>query len=77
MEQPSYSPNLSPCDYQIFDPLKEKLGRKDTAVKTFVRRWLKTGSPFLEMFNKYLKIYSGLYLIYPRTYNTYICKVTL
>lgn len=26
-EQPAYSPDLSPCDYHMFEPLREELGR--------------------------------------------------
>ena len=42
-EHPSYSPDLLPCYYHIFDTLKEELGGHhfdyDDRVDTFVRNW--------------------------------------
>lgn len=53
IEEPFFSPDLSPCDYYMFGPLKGKLGGhrfdKDTAVGTFVRNWLKTRPPFFSI----------------------------
>lgn len=44
LEHPPYSPDLSPCDYHLFGPLKEALGGQrfdnDVAVEDFVRNWL-------------------------------------
>jgi len=49
LEHPLYSPDLSPCDYYLFGPLKEALGRKrfdnDVAVETFMREWLVSQPP--------------------------------
>lgn len=46
LEHPPYSPDLSPCDYHMFGPLKESLGGErfdnDNAVEVFVRNWLET-----------------------------------
>ncbi|EFN74649.1 Histone-lysine N-methyltransferase SETMAR, partial [Camponotus floridanus] len=46
LEHPPYSPDLSPCDYHMFGPLKEELGGHrfddDEGVETFVRNWLQT-----------------------------------
>lgn len=45
LEHPAYSPDLSPCDYHLFGPLKEALGGQrfdsDRAVETFVLQWLR------------------------------------
>lgn len=44
LEHPPYSPDLSPCDYHMFGPLKEALGGQrfntDDEVEEFVRTWL-------------------------------------
>lgn len=44
LEHPPYSPDLSPCDYHLFGPMKEALGGQrfddDVAVEDFVRNWL-------------------------------------
>lgn len=49
LEHPPYSPDLSPCDFHLFGPLKEALGGQrfddDAAVETFVRNWLDTRPP--------------------------------
>jgi hypothetical protein len=49
LEQPPYSPDLSPCDYHMFGPLKEALGGQrfddDEQVENFVRKWLQTHPP--------------------------------
>jgi len=49
LEHPPYSPNLSPCDYHMFGPLKEALGGQrfddDEQVENFVRKWLQTRPP--------------------------------
>ena len=41
---PPYSPDLSPCDYHLFGPLKQALGGKrfddDTGVKEFMCNWV-------------------------------------
>ncbi|KAF6198043.1 hypothetical protein GE061_007789 [Apolygus lucorum] len=46
VEHPPYSPDLSPCDYHMFGPLKEALGgerfQTDEEVETFVCNWLRT-----------------------------------
>ena len=46
ISHPPYSPDLAPCDFQLFLPLKESLrGRhfsSDEEVKTAVRKWLET-----------------------------------
>lgn len=46
LEHPPYCPNLSPCDYHLFIPLKEALGgqhfENNHAVETFVRECLTT-----------------------------------
>ena len=43
---PPYSPDLSPCDYAIFGPLKKALRGKrftsDDDVKQYVRNWFRT-----------------------------------
>ena len=43
---PPYSPDLSPCDYAIFGPLKKALRSKrftsDDQVKQYVRNWFTT-----------------------------------
>lgn len=48
LEHPAYSPDLSPCDFHIFGPLKKFLKgqpfRSDEEVKTAVRDWFK-GQP--------------------------------
>lgn len=45
LEHPAYSPDLSPCDFHLFGPLKETLGGQrfdsDQAVETFVLQWLR------------------------------------
>lgn len=45
LDHPPYSPDLSPCDYHVFGPLKEALGGKrfstDDEVETFVRNWFR------------------------------------
>lgn len=49
LEHPPYSPDLSPCDYHLFGPLKEDLGGKrfddNAAVEEFVRNWVTTRPP--------------------------------
>jgi len=44
LEHPPYSPDLSPCDFHMFGPLKEALagGRFNdhAAVEHYVRNWL-------------------------------------
>jgi histone-lysine N-methyltransferase SETMAR len=49
LEHPPYSPDLSPCDYHLFGPLKEALGEQrfgdDVAVEAFVRKWLVSQPP--------------------------------
>jgi len=49
LEQPPYSPDLSPCDYHMFGPLKEAQGGQrfddDEQVENFVRKWLQTRPP--------------------------------
>lgn len=44
LEHPPYSPDLSPCDYHMFGPLKETLGGQkfntDDEIEGFVRTWL-------------------------------------
>lgn len=46
LDHPPYSPDLSPCDFHMFGPLKEALGGKrfetNDQVETFVRNWLDT-----------------------------------
>lgn len=46
LEHPPYSPDLSPCDFHLFGPLKEALGgqhfESNDDVEEFVRNWLKT-----------------------------------
>ncbi|XP_026316211.1 histone-lysine N-methyltransferase SETMAR-like [Hyposmocoma kahamanoa] len=46
LEHPPYSPDLSPCDYFLFAPLKESLGGKrfksNDDVEKHVRDWLTT-----------------------------------
>jgi len=46
LEHPPYSPDLSPCDFFLFGPLKEELGGRRFAtneeVEAFVRDWLLT-----------------------------------
>jgi len=47
LEHPPYSPDLSPCDYHMFGPLKEALGGQrfdndEQEVENFVRKWLQT-----------------------------------
>nr|QLJ84876.1 transposase-like protein [Dichotomius schiffleri] len=45
LEHPPYSPDLSPCDFHLFGPLKEALGGQrfddNEAVKAFVLQWLR------------------------------------
>lgn len=45
LPHPAYSPDLSPCDYHLFGPLKEYLGGKrfksDKEVKQNVEQWLR------------------------------------
>jgi len=49
LEHPLYSPDLSPCGYHMFGPLKEALGgqRFDNVeqVENFVRNWLQARPP--------------------------------
>jgi hypothetical protein len=50
IEHPSYSPDLSPCEYHMFGHLKEAPGGgqhfdDDEQVKNFVRKWLQTRPP--------------------------------
>jgi histone-lysine N-methyltransferase SETMAR len=49
LEQPPYSPDLSPTDYHLFRPLKEALGghrfQSDDGVEEFVRNWAVTHPP--------------------------------
>ena len=44
LKHPPYSPDLSPCDYHLFGPMKKTLGGKrfddDVAVQDFMRNWL-------------------------------------
>lgn len=46
LEHPPYSPDLSPCDFYMFGPLKDALGGQrfndNAAVEVFVRNWLRT-----------------------------------
>ena len=46
LEHAPYSPDLSPCDFHFFGPLKEALGGQrfedDESVEEFVRKWLVT-----------------------------------
>jgi histone-lysine N-methyltransferase SETMAR len=46
LEHPPYSPDLSPCNFHVFGPLKEALGGQgfndDAGVGAYVRSWLKT-----------------------------------
>lgn len=46
LDHPPYSPDLSPCDFHLFGPLKEALGGQrfedDEGVEGFVRNWLLT-----------------------------------
>lgn len=46
LDHPPYSPDLSPCDFHLFGPLKEALGGQrfedDEGVEGFVRNWLQT-----------------------------------
>lgn len=47
LEHPPYSPDLSPCDFYLFGPLKEALrGQRfnNDGVEEFVRNWLLTQS---------------------------------
>lgn len=43
-EHPPYSPDLSPCDFHVFGPMKEALAKErfgnDEEVKNGVRKWL-------------------------------------
>lgn len=49
-EHPPYSPDLSPCDYQMFSNLKEEFGEhgsdNDTDMEKFMRNWLVLPSYF-------------------------------
>ena len=49
LEHQLYSPDISPCDYHMFGPLKEALGVQrfgnDEQVKNFVLKWLQTRPP--------------------------------
>ena len=49
LQHPPYSPDLSPCDYHMFGPLKEALGGQrfedDEEVQNFVRNWLQKRPP--------------------------------
>ena len=49
LRHPPYSPDLSPCNYNMFGPLKEALGGQrfddDEQVENFVRIWLQTRPP--------------------------------
>ena len=49
LEHLPYSPDLSPCEYHIFGPLKETLGGQhfddDEQVEDFVHKWLQTCLP--------------------------------
>jgi len=46
LEHPPYSPDLSPCDFHVFGPLKEALGgqrfNSDAEVEAYVSNWLQT-----------------------------------
>lgn len=46
LDHPPYSPDLSPCDFHMFGPLKKALGGErfanDQQVEQFVRNWLGT-----------------------------------
>lgn len=46
LPHPPYSPDLSPCDFHVFGPLKEALGgqrfRTNDEVQQFVQSWLRT-----------------------------------
>jgi histone-lysine N-methyltransferase SETMAR len=45
LEHPAYSPDLAPCDYHLFGPLKDALrGRRfstDKEVREAVHKWLR------------------------------------
>jgi hypothetical protein len=47
LEHSLYSPDLYPCDYHMFGPLKEAQRRQrfddDEQVENFVHKWLQTG----------------------------------
>jgi histone-lysine N-methyltransferase SETMAR len=48
LEHPPYSQDLSPCDYHMFGPFKEALGRQhfdNDKVENFVRKWLQMHPP--------------------------------
>jgi histone-lysine N-methyltransferase SETMAR len=59
-EHPPYSPDLSPCDFFLFGPLKEVLGGEQFSsnqqVKQFVCSWLKTRPSFYDTGMKKLPI---------------------
>lgn len=46
LEHPPYSPDLSPCVFHLFGPLKEALGGQrfedDKGVEEYVRNWFLT-----------------------------------
>jgi len=46
IDHPPISPDLSPCDFHVFRPLKEALKEQrfkdDESVERFVRKWLLT-----------------------------------
>jgi histone-lysine N-methyltransferase SETMAR len=45
MEHPAHSPDLAPCNFYLFGPLKEALGERtfqcDEEVKNAVHQWLR------------------------------------
>jgi hypothetical protein len=49
LQHSPYSPDLSPCDYHMFGPLKKALGGQrfddDEQVQNFVRKWQQTRPP--------------------------------
>lgn len=62
LEHPQYSPDLSPCDFHMFGPLKDSLGgerlQTNEEVEAFVRNWLATRlASFYENGIKKLLIY--------------------
>lgn len=58
LDHPPYSPDLSPCDFHMFGPLKEALGGQrfdsDAEVEAYVHNWLQTrpGSFYMEGIGK-------------------------
>jgi len=60
LEHPLYSPDLFPCNYHMFEFLKEALGGQrfddDEQVKNFVRKWLQMRPSFYDTGIKKLPI---------------------